>query len=100
MKTLSGAVIFTCLFLVFPVHAESIESDALIYQDSTNCLQLGYLAELNTNLIEKRGCCSHHGGVCGCSGSRQKCCDGTLSPSCTCYKPDSIDDLIMKRDSL
>lgn len=35
-------------------------------------------------LIEKRGCCSWHGGVCGCVGGRAKCCDGTLSPSCGC----------------
>jgi hypothetical protein len=36
------------------------------------------------------GCCSHHGGVCGCDSSvgKQSCCDGTLSPSCTCaYNP-------------
>jgi hypothetical protein len=32
----------------------------------------------------KRGCCSHHDGVCGCKNGRQVCCDGTLSPSCTC----------------
>lgn len=33
----------------------------------------------------KRGCCSHHGGVAGCSASgRQICKDGTLSPTCTC----------------
>jgi len=32
-----------------------------------------------------RGCCSWHDGVCGCSNGRQLCCDGTLSPSCTCY---------------
>lgn len=32
-----------------------------------------------------RGCCSHHGGVSGCSSSgRLVCNDGTLSPSCTC----------------
>jgi hypothetical protein len=31
-----------------------------------------------------QGCCSHHGGQCGCSGARVKCCDGTLSPSCEC----------------
>ena len=33
---------------------------------------------------ERRGCCSHHGGVCGCQGGRALCCDGTLSPSCGC----------------
>jgi len=31
----------------------------------------------------RRGCCSHHGGVCGC-----KCCDGTpLSATCAPYYP-------------
>lgn len=39
----------------------------------------------NGGTIEnKRGCCSHHDGVCGCKNGRQVCCDGTLSPSCTC----------------
>lgn len=33
----------------------------------------------------QRGCCSHHGGVAGCSeNGRQICRDGTLSPTCTC----------------
>lgn len=32
-----------------------------------------------------KGCCSHHGGVSGCSSTgKQICSDGTLSPSCTC----------------
>ena len=34
--------------------------------------------------VEKRGCCSWHGGVCGCENGRVLCCDGTLSPTCTC----------------
>ena len=34
--------------------------------------------------VEKRGCCSWHDGVCGCKDNRVVCCDGTLSPSCTC----------------
>ncbi len=33
----------------------------------------------------RSGCCSRHGGVCGCSGGRTKCCDGTLSPTCQCF---------------
>ncbi|MCE7964734.1 hypothetical protein FBQ96_02430 [Nitrospirales bacterium NOB] len=33
---------------------------------------------------ERRGCCSHHGGVCGCEKGRALCCDGRLSPSCGC----------------
>jgi hypothetical protein len=34
--------------------------------------------------LERRGCCSHHSGVCGCEGGRAKCCDGQLSPTCGC----------------
>jgi len=34
--------------------------------------------------IERRGCCSHHGGVCGCEKGRALCCDGRLSPTCGC----------------
>jgi len=35
---------------------------------------------LNVALIggERRGCCSHHGGVCGCEKGRALCCDGRL----------------------
>jgi len=42
---------------------------------------------LPKNIEAQRGCCSHHDGVCGCSGGRQLCCDDTLSPSCTCSSP-------------
>lgn len=35
-------------------------------------------------IYAKQGCCSHHGGVVGCSGGRQVCADGTYSPTCTC----------------
>ena len=35
-------------------------------------------------IYAKQGCCSHHGGVVGCSGGRQVCADGSYSPTCTC----------------
>ena len=38
--------------------------------------------------VVQSGCCSWHGGVCGCSGGRALCCDGTPSPSCGCLKDD------------
>lgn len=38
----------------------------------------------NDYTLDKGGCCSHHRGVCGCSGNRDLCCDGSLSPSCRC----------------
>jgi len=35
------------------------------------------------NVEARSGCCSHHGGVCGC-----RCCDGTsLSATCAPYYP-------------
>jgi hypothetical protein len=33
---------------------------------------------------QRPGCCSRHGGVCGCRGGRALCCDNSLSPSCGC----------------
>lgn len=39
---------------------------------------------LKETIDERRGCCSHHSGVCGCSDGRAVCCDNTLSPSCGC----------------
>jgi len=48
---------------------------------------ISHVAQFQTKDTEqKQGCCSWHGGVCGCDYStcRVICCDGTLSPSCTC----------------
>jgi hypothetical protein len=37
-----------------------------------------------TIIYARQGCCSHHGGVCGCG-----CCDGTgLSSTCAPYYPE------------
>lgn len=47
------------------------------------------LSSLDKATVDRSGCCSHHGGVCGCSGARQQCCDGALSPSCTCNHEDN-----------
>lgn len=43
-------------------------------------------APCGPNDLNRRGCCSHHNGVCGCNQSTgmQSCCDGTDSPSCRC----------------
>lgn len=38
----------------------------------------------NNQFVTGRGCCSGHGGVCGCKNGRSQCCDGTQSPSCQC----------------
>ena len=48
---------------------------------------------LTQEQIAERGCCSHHGGVCGCSGGTDICCDGAASPSCGCH----AEDLLQKK---
>ena len=41
------------------------------------------VSSLTTTALARRGCCSHHDGVCGCT-----CCDGTsLSSTCAPYYP-------------
>lgn len=62
-------IALVALGLVFGVSAGSYSSD---------------LTKTTTEITRRRGCCSHHGGVCGCSTGTAKCCDGTLSPSCGC----------------
>lgn len=46
----------------------------------------GPLCQNTGKAMGRSGCCSHHGGVCGCSGftGMQRCCDGSNSPSCRC----------------
>ena len=51
------------------------------------CYARSYLQQfMQLSDNNRSGCCSRHGGVCGCSGGRTKCCDGTLSPTCQCFK--------------
>lgn len=40
----------------------------------------------SAGVVQTQGCCSTHGGVCGCKNGRYQCCDGTESPSCGCKK--------------
>lgn len=35
------------------------------------------VANAPCNPAMQQGCCSWHGGVCGCAGGRVQCCDGT-----------------------
>lgn len=43
---------------------------------------------LPIGVYAQRGCCSRNGGVCGCNKyGRQVCCNGDLSPTCTCTPP-------------
>jgi hypothetical protein len=58
-------------------------SATLVFSNGNNLITP---SEPNFNvLIAQRGCCSHHGGVCGCGNNgHDQCCDGSTSPSCRC----------------
>ena len=34
--------------------------------------------------LAEQGCCSSHGGVSGCAGTKLRCKDGAVSPTCGC----------------
>lgn len=55
---------------------------------------------LDYQQFAKRGCCSWHRGVCGCNAWGQiECCDGTISPSCTCHHKAAPNQLSLQNDS-
>lgn len=55
--------------------------------EHTACADTG-LTLLQKDELGQRGCCSWHGGVCGCSGGSVVCCDNTYSPTCSCKTDD------------
>lgn len=94
IKEAAMAILFLLFFLnLSHVLAATtlIESDwqhpsSVRPKDSTLCQTVNSTTGAFPNLtIARRGCCSHHNGVCGCKGNRQECCDGTLSPTCRCF---------------
>lgn len=76
-----------CALFISVAFAEDVKQPQPLTSDSQACKSLKESGASDETLA-KRGCCSHHKGVCGCSGGRASCCDGTLSPSCGC-KADS-----------
>ena len=71
---------FLAVFLLF---------SAASFSEESRC-ELLLSQNLTKEEFAQRGCCSHHGGVCGCSGGRAVCCDGALSPSCSCHADDPV----------
>ncbi|RED10700.1 hypothetical protein DFR46_2963 [Parasphingopyxis lamellibrachiae] len=65
-----------------PVMESAIEAIAIDRDNEGNLCEGQTFASAEEAL--QSGCCSHHGGVCGCRNGRKVCCDRTLSPSCRC----------------
>ena len=79
---------FVMSFSVFATTNEN-KSNALYKTNASVCAKLKSENKQDTKEYVQRGCCSWHGGVCGCTGGRVVCCDSTYSPSCLCDKEDS-----------
>lgn len=76
---------FLCLSSLFAIEKQGTKSKQKLSQTEKPIQTKEYKICYNSkNSIQRRGCCSWHGGVCGCVGGRAKCCDGTLSPTCGC----------------
>lgn len=82
MKINIFGLIFSFLIAIVPavVFGEDITSQS--YVCLVEQMTLGKTNPFDS--LEGRGCCSWHGGVCGCQSGRAVCCDGSLSPSCGC----------------
>ena len=79
MKSINTLILFAvCLFS--SANLSPLESFILNLENSQPKIQ----SSIDDFNPQGRGCCSWHGGVCGCSGRRATCCDGTVSPSCGC----------------
>jgi hypothetical protein len=84
-------IIISLLFLLtLQLFASDVQSNLVIRPSAKNCESI--IKDGNKDLLVQRGCCSHHGGVCGCKSSRVTCCDGSYSPSCTCKGGETIID--------
>lgn len=78
------------LLLSLQLFASDIGTDFIIKPQTVTCESA--IKSADKDLLAQRGCCSHHGGVCGCKSSRVTCCDGSYSPSCTCKGGETIID--------
>jgi hypothetical protein len=84
------SILFACYSFAETFPYDNSERDNKSVNRPINLNELGCIDQnissfykLNST-IARRGCCSHHQGVCGCQYDRAVCCDGSLSPSCGC----------------
>lgn len=84
-----GIVILGASFIAttdYEAYASDCSIESVEYNIASVFEDIKTIDLTNSNSYDQqRGCCSHHGGVCGCEGGRKLCCDGTYSPSCTCH---------------
>jgi len=73
-------LLFALLLILFSNMSTAFDSQCLNVSTS--------VTSTSSDEVAQRGCCSHHAGVCGCSGGRAVCCDNSFSPTCGCNQND------------
>jgi hypothetical protein len=77
MKTIRFMMVLSAM-LLFASPCVRAQNSALVIHQQVIC----DAAAANP---QGQGCCSWHGGECGCSNGRDVCCDGSYSPTCDCH---------------
>lgn len=90
MKKLLGLIYLFLFIIASAAYADNLPQDKQSQPKANACATLTK-RDVKTDQLARRGCCSHHGGVCGCQGGRIVCCDGGYSPSCTCDKEEPVE---------
>lgn len=72
------------IIFIFTNQTNAIEPPVLESLTSSTEINYNDVQKDNDDYTTKSGCCSHHGGVCGCALGETVCCDGTISPTCGC----------------
>lgn len=89
MKTLMQLFIAALLALALPVLADAPTPAVQDTVQSTNQTALEACPlpaeNLLLNQVSQADCCKGNKGVCGCRSGKIVCCDGTISPNCTCH---------------
>lgn len=85
-------LIFLAIALLASIQSASATEDVTPKSAATVKSQCESLQSsgVSKELLAQSGCCSHHDGVCGCSGTMVLCCDNSFSPSCRCNKEEPI----------
>lgn len=85
-------LILIAITLLISIQHASATEDVATKPANPNTVQCESLQSSGASkeLLAQSGCCSHHDGVCGCSGTMVLCCDNSFSPSCRCNKEESI----------
>lgn len=86
MKNLIKLLVATCFALALPVVAASGDAPPKLPQERAAlqaCPPPG--TPLLLSQVSQADCCKGHKGVCGCRAGKIVCCDGTVSPNCTCH---------------